>query len=109
MRCYYRVDVGARPSVALGACQAAGEATWRGRTRTRSVPATDIRSNVPGHAVPNEQIGQDVVRIEGLQLARKALTGDLVNHIEQAEFPSVMRAFLEEVAAPCVMRMPCGH
>ena len=57
----------------------------------------------------NEQIGQHVDHVDGLQLARypdrQALVRELVEDVEHAVLPSVVGAILDKVVGPHVIAM----
>ncbi len=57
-----------------------------------------------GNAAQDEEVGQDVDNVGGLQLAvhpdRQGFMGELVDDIEHAVFPRVMGAVLDEIAGP---------
>ena len=59
------------------------------------------------HAAQDEEIGQDIDHVDGLELAgdpdRQALMGELVDDVEHAILPSVMGAVLDEVVGPDVV------
>ena len=59
---------------------------------------------MPGHAAQDEQAGQQVDHVGGLQLAPdpdgQALVGELVDHVQQPELAPVMGAILDEVVRP---------
>ena len=59
------------------------------------------------HAAQDEEIGQHVDHIDGLELAgdpdRQAFVGELVDHIEHAIFPSIVGAVLDKVVGPDVI------
>ena len=59
------------------------------------------------HATQDEQIGQHVDHVDGLELAahpdRQAFMGELINHIEHAISPSVMSPVLDKVVGPHVI------
>src|SRR5919112_6086510 len=60
-----------------------------------------------GCGPPDEQIGQDIDHVGGLELAgdpdRQALVGELVDDVEHAVLPSVMSAILDKVVGPDVV------
>jgi hypothetical protein len=62
---------------------------------------------VARHAAQDEQVGQDVDHVGGLELAgdpdRQALVGELVEDVGHAVLPSVMGAVLDEVVGPDVV------
>src|SRR3954451_5915104 len=59
------------------------------------------------HATQDEQIGQHVDHVDGLELAaypdRQAFMGELINHIEHAISPSVMSPVLHKVVGQDVI------
>jgi hypothetical protein len=63
---------------------------------------------VARHAAQDEQVGQDVDHVGGLELARdpdrQALVGELVDEVEHAVLPAVVGAVLDEVVGPDVVR-----
>lgn len=56
------------------------------------------------HAAQNEEIGQDVDDVGGVELAidadRQRLMRELVDHVEHAILPSLMGSVLDEVVGP---------
>ena len=62
-----------------------------------------------GHAAQDEQIGEDVDHVGGLELAgdpdRQALVRELVDEVEHAVLPSIVSAILDEVVGPDVVRV----
>ena len=60
-----------------------------------------------GYATQDEQVGQDVDHVDGLELAvdadRQALMGELIDDIEHAVLASIMGAVLDEVVGPDVV------
>ena len=60
-----------------------------------------------GYAAQDEQVGQDVDHVDGLELAvdpdRQALMGELIDDVEHAVLAPVMRAVLDEVVGPDVI------
>jgi hypothetical protein len=62
---------------------------------------------VATHATQDEEIGQHIDHIDGLELAsdpdRQAFVGELVDHIEHAIFPSIVGAVIDEVVGPDVI------
>jgi len=62
-----------------------------------------------GHAARDEQIGQHVDDIDGLELAgdpdRQAFMGELVDRIEHSMLPSIMGAILDKVVGPDMIAM----
>ena len=68
---------------------------------------TVIRSNVLRYAAQDEQVGQGIDHIDGLQFAinpdRQAFVSELVDDVEHAELASIMGALLEEVVGPDVV------
>src|SRR3974377_1715277 len=64
---------------------------------------------VTRHATQDEEIGQHIDYVDGLELAgdpdRQAFVGKLVDHIEHSIFPSVMGAILDKVVGPDVIAM----
>ena len=67
-----------------------------------------VRADVSGHAAQDEQVGKHVDHVGRLELAPdpdgQALVGELVDDVQQPELASVMRAVLDEVVAPDVVR-----
>ena len=65
---------------------------------------TVIRSNVLRHAAQDEQVGQGIDHIDGLQLAvnpdRQAFVSELVDDVEHAELLSLMGSVLDKVVGP---------
>ena len=65
---------------------------------------TVIRSNVPRHAAQDEQVGQGIDHIDGLQFAinpdRQAFVSKLVDDVEHAELLSLMGSVLDKVVGP---------
>jgi hypothetical protein len=63
---------------------------------------------VARHTAQDEEIGQDIDHVHGLELAgdpdRQALVRELVDEVEHAVLPSVMGAVLDEVVGPDVVR-----
>ena len=61
------------------------------------------------HPAQNEEIGQHIDHVDGLQLARhpdrQALMRELVQDVKHAILPSIMRAVLDEVVGPHVIAM----
>ena len=57
-----------------------------------------------GHATQDEEVGQNVDHIDGLELAgdtdRQAFMGELVDHVEHPIPASIMGAVLDEVVGP---------
>src|SRR5262249_35560634 len=66
-----------------------------------------VGTNVLGNAAQDEQIRQYVDDVDRFEPAGhpngQALTGELVDDVEQAKFASVMSALLEEVVGPDVV------
>src|SRR5205814_8991985 len=66
-----------------------------------------VRPDVRRHSARDEQVGQHVDHVDGLQLARhpdcQALVRELVEDVEHAILPSVVRAILHEVVGPHVI------
>src|SRR5690606_22519284 len=66
----------------------------------RAVVGTDMA----GHTTQDEQVGQDVDDVGGVELAidadRQRLMRELVDHVKHAVLPSVMSAVLDEVVGP---------
>jgi hypothetical protein len=64
---------------------------------------------VARHAAQDEQIGEHVDDVDGLELAsdadRQALVRELVDDVEHPEPPSVVRPVLDEVVGPDVVAM----
>ena len=60
------------------------------------------------HTAQDEEIGEDIDHVRGLELAgdpdRQALVRELVDEVEHAVRPSVMGAILDEVVGPDVVR-----
>src|ERR1022692_1649624 len=69
----------------------------------RSVVGPDVARN----ATQNEQIGQHINHIDGLELSgdpdRQAFMGELVDHVEPSIFPSIVGAVLDQVVGPDVI------
>ena len=67
-----------------------------------------VGADVARHAAQDEQIGQDIDHVRGLELAgdpdRQALVRELVDDVEHAVLPSVVGAVLDEVVGPDVVR-----
>src|SRR5918997_6192434 len=68
-----------------------------------------VGANVARHAAHDEQVGQDIDHVRGLELAsdpdRQALVGELVDEVEHAVLPSVMGTVLDKVVGPDVVRV----
>jgi hypothetical protein len=68
-----------------------------------------VRPDVPRNSTQDEVIGQNIDHVDGLQLARhpdrQALVRELVEDIEHAILPPIMRAMLDEVVGPHVIAM----
>src|SRR4051812_34673421 len=66
-------------------------------------------ANVARHATQDEQVREHVDDVDGLELASdpdgQALVGELVDDVEHAEPPSVVRPVLDEVVGPDVVAM----
>jgi hypothetical protein len=64
---------------------------------------------MPRNSTQDEEIGQNIDHVDGLQLARhsdrQALMRELVEDIEHAILPPIMRAMLDEVVGPHVIAM----
>jgi hypothetical protein len=64
---------------------------------------------VARHAAQDEQVGEHVDDVDGLELAsdadRQALVRELVDDVEHPEPPSVVRPVLDEVVGPDVVAM----
>jgi len=67
-----------------------------------------VRADVPGHAAQDEQVREHVDDVGRLELAahpdREAFPGELVDHVQHAELASVVRARLDEVVGPDMVR-----
>jgi hypothetical protein len=65
---------------------------------------TVIRSNVLRYAAQDEQVGQGIDHIDGLQFAinpdRQAFVSELVDDVEHAELLSLMGSVLDKVVGP---------
>src|SRR5690606_11060817 len=63
-----------------------------------------VGADVLRHAAQDEEIGQDVDDVGGIELAidadRKRLMRELVDHVEHAVLPSVMGSVFDEVVGP---------
>src|SRR5918998_399959 len=63
-----------------------------------------IGAAVARHAAQDEEVGEDIDHVRGLELAsdpnRQALVRELVDDVEHAVLPSVMGAVLDEVVGP---------
>src|SRR3954454_15419156 len=68
-----------------------------------------VGANVARHATQDEQVREHVDDVDGLELASdpdgQALVGELVDDVEHAEPPSVVRPVLDEVVGPDVVAM----
>src|SRR3954469_25384854 len=68
-----------------------------------------VRADVARHATQDEQVREHVDHVDGLELASdpdgQALVGELVDDVEHAEPPSVVRPVLGEVVGPDVVAM----
>jgi hypothetical protein len=66
-----------------------------------------VGTDVARHATQDEQVGEDIDHVRGLELAgdpdRQALVRELVDHVEHAVLPSVMGAVLDKVVGPDVV------
>ena len=66
-----------------------------------------VGPDVARDAAQDEEIGQHVDHIDGLELAgnpdRQTFMGELVDHIEHSIFPSIVGAVLDEVIGPDVI------
>ena len=66
-----------------------------------------VGADVARHATQDEEIGQHIDHIDGLELAgdldRQAFVGKLVDHIEHAILASIVGAVLDEVVGPDVI------
>ena len=66
-----------------------------------------VGPDVARNTTQNEEIGQHIDDIDGLELAgdpdRQAFVGELVDHIEHSIFPSIVGAVLDEVIGPDVI------
>jgi hypothetical protein len=62
---------------------------------------------VARHATQDEEIGQHIDHIDGLELAgdpdRQAFVGKLIDHIEHAIFPSIVGPILDKIVGPDVI------
>ena len=62
---------------------------------------------MPRNAARKEQLAQNIDDIRRVELApnadSKALVRELVDHVEHAIFPSLMRAILDEIVGPNVI------
>ena len=84
-----------------GACADGGDPFLHG-------PGDELRAivgtNVLRRAAQDEQVGQDIDDVGGVQLSidpdRQRLMRELVDHVEHAIFPSVMGSILDEVIGP---------
>src|SRR3954468_5839 len=67
-----------------------------------------VGADVARHTAQDEEIGQDIDHVHGLELAgdpdRQALVRELVDDVEHAVLPSVVGAVLDEVVGPDVVR-----
>jgi hypothetical protein len=67
-----------------------------------------VGADVARHTAQDEEIGEDIDHVRGLELAgnpdRQALVRELVDEVEHAVLPSVMGAILDEVVGPDVVR-----
>ena len=71
--------------------------------KLRSIVGPDVARN----AAQDEEIGQHIDHIDGLELAgdpdRQTFMGELVDHIEHSIFPSIVGAVLDKVVGPDVI------
>src|ERR1017187_2569441 len=71
----------------------------------RAVVGTDVA----WHATQDEEVGESIDDVDGLELAidadRQALMGELVDDVEHAVPPAIMGAVLDEVVRPDVIGM----
>ena len=62
-----------------------------------------------GYPAQDEEVGENIDDVDGLEFAidadRQALVGELVDDVEHAVFPAIMRAVLDEVVRPDVVGM----
>ncbi len=77
--------------------------------RLRDELGTVVRTNMPRHATQDEEIGQDIDDVGGLEFPvdpdRDAFPGELVDHVQHAELPTVVGAILDEVVGPDMIGM----
>src|SRR5918997_376420 len=70
---------------------------------------TVVGADVARHTAQDEQIREHVDHVDGLQLSAdadgQALARELVDHLEQAVFPSIMGAVLDKVVGPDMVGM----
>ena len=68
-----------------------------------------VGSNVAGDAAQDEQIGNNVDHVDGLQLPAHpdgdAFPCELIDHVEHAEFSSIVGSILDEVVGPDMIGM----
>ena len=66
-----------------------------------------VGTDVAGHAAQDEEIGQHIDDIDGLELAvdpdRQAFMGELVDDVEHSVLPSIVGAVLDKVVGPDVI------
>ena len=66
-----------------------------------------VGADMAGYAAQDEEVGQDVDHVDGLELAvdadRQAFMGELVDDVEHAVLASIMGAVLDEVVGPDVI------
>jgi len=66
-----------------------------------------VGPDVARHATQDEEIGQHLDHIDGLELAgdpdRQTFVGELVDHIEHAIFPSIVGPVLDKIVGPDVV------
>ena len=60
-----------------------------------------------GHATQDEEIGQNIDHIDGLELAGhpdcQAFMGELIDDVEHSIFPAIVGAVLDKVVGPDVI------
>ena len=63
-----------------------------------------VRTNMGGDAAQDEEVGKHVDNIDCLQLSLDpdgdAFPRELINHVEHADFPAVVRPVLDKVVGP---------
>ena len=66
-----------------------------------------VGPDVARHATQDEEIGQHIIHIDGLELAgnpdHQTFVGELINHVEHSIFPSIVGAILDKVVGPDVI------
>src|SRR5277367_6500465 len=79
-------------------------ATWRDVDGLRHKLRPIVRSDMTRHTAQDEEVGQRIDYIDGLELAgnpdRQTFMGELLNHVEHAILPSIVGAILNKIVGP---------